>query len=71
MGIVKMGVGGVWAEKRALGQRLLALGEEDIRRYERQGLGETVDREIERLRHSCGRLELSMWRTSRLFCKTR
>jgi len=66
-----MGVGGVLAEKRAIAQRLLALAEEDIRQYEGQGLGESVDREIERLRRSCGRLELTMWRTSPLFCKTR
>ena len=66
-----MGVGGVSAEKRTLGQRLLALAEEDIRLYEGQGLGESVDREVELLRRSCGRLELTMWRTSPLFCETR
>jgi hypothetical protein len=68
---MKMGVGGVSAEKRALGQRLLARAYEDIRQYEGQGLGESVDREVELLRRSSGRLELSMWRTSPLFCKTR
>jgi len=68
---MKMGVGGVSAEKRVLGQRLLALAEEDIRQYQGQGLGESVEREVELLRRSCGRLELSMWRTSPLFCKTR
>jgi hypothetical protein len=67
---MKMGVGGVSAEKRALGQRLLARAYEDIRQYEGHGLGESVDREVELLRRSCGRLELTMWRTSPLFSKT-
>jgi hypothetical protein len=66
-----MGVGGAWAEKRALGQRLLALAEEDIRQCEGQGLGESIEREAELLRRSCGRLELAMWRTSPLYCKSR
>jgi hypothetical protein len=68
---MKMGAGGVSAKKRALGQRFLALAEEDIRRYEGQGLGESVERELELLRRSSGRLELTMWRTCPLFCKTR
>ncbi|HEV3461826.1 MAG TPA: hypothetical protein VG413_07280 [Candidatus Dormibacteraeota bacterium] len=65
-----MGVGGISADEMALAQRLVAEMDELARRYEGQGLGETVDREVYLIRHGCARLELVMWRTSTLFCKT-
>jgi hypothetical protein len=64
-----MGVGGISAETRARGQKLLAHMTELIGQYEGRGLGEAVDREVALLRRGCGRLELRMWRTSPLFCK--
>jgi hypothetical protein len=66
-----MGVGGVSAETRALGQELMARADEYIGQCAGQGLGESVEREVELLRRARGRLELWMWRTSPLFCKSR
>ena len=69
--IVKMGVGGMSAATRALGQGLVARADEYIRQYEGQGLGESVEREVERLRRARGQLELQLWQTSPLFCRGR
>jgi hypothetical protein len=69
--IVKTGVGGISADEMARARRLVADTDELARQYEGQGLGETVDREVALIRHGCARLELVMWRTSPLFCKTR
>lgn len=68
---MKMGVGGISPDERALVRKLVLETDELVRQYEGQGLGETVDREVTMIRRGCARLELRLWRTSRLFCKTR
>jgi hypothetical protein len=68
---MKMGVGGISADDRALAQRLVAQVDEYVRQYEGQGLGDSIDREVELIRRGCCRLELTMWQTSPLFLRNR
>jgi hypothetical protein len=69
--VVKMGVGGISPDEIAVARKFLAETYELVSQFEGQGLGAIVDREVTLIRRGCRRLELRMWRTSTLFCKTR
>jgi hypothetical protein len=66
---MKMGVGGVSAKASVRLEDLVTAIDEHIRRTNQR-----IDDEharVTRLRRARRQLELSMWRTSPLFCKTR
>jgi hypothetical protein len=64
-----MGVGGVSAKTSLRLEDLVTAIDEHLQRFD-QEIGEDLAR-LGRLRRARRQLELRMWRTSPLFCKTR
>ena len=66
---MKMGVGGVSANTSLRLEDLVTAIDEHLQRFDRE-INEDLAR-VSRLRRARRQLELQMWKTSPLFCKTR
>jgi hypothetical protein len=66
---MKMGVGGVSAKSSVRLEDLVTAIDEHLQRFDRK-IDEDLAR-VSRLRRARRQLELRMWKTSPLFCKTR
>ena len=66
---MKMGVGGVSAKTSLRLEDLVTAIDEHLQRFDRE-IAEDLAR-VSRLRRARRQLELRMWKTSPLFCKTR
>jgi hypothetical protein len=66
---MKMGVGGVSAKTSLRLEDLVTAIDEHLQRFDRE-IDEDLAR-VRRLRRARRQLELRMWKTSPLFCKTR
>ena len=69
MSLMKMGVGGVSAKSQWRLEDLVSAIDEHIQRFDLE-IDEDLVR-VSRLRRARRQLELRMWTTSPLFCKTR